>query len=253
VKARPSLAGPSLPPPLRRDRTVDMSNSDLAVILPAAGASRRYGARRGKLLETLAGKPVLLHSLEAFQKHPSVRFIVLAVSSDSEILSLPLGAHLCTGGESREHSVLNALRTVPDTIEWVAIHDAARPLVRAELIDRVFEAAIANGAAAPAVAVSQTIKEADAPLPGKVVRTVSRHRLWALQTPQICRREELLDAFAKCPIPLEQVTDDLQILELAGHATFLVPGEESNLKITTPADLQLAEFFLRSGPARRAR
>jgi len=231
-----------------------MSNSDLAVILPAAGASRRYGASRGKLLETLAGKPVLLHSLEAFQKHPSVRFIALAVSPDSEIRSLPLGdVHLCAGGESREHSVLNALRTVPETIKWVAIHDAARPLVSAELIDRVFRAAIANGAAAPAVAVSQTIKEADAPLPAKVVRTMSRHRLWALQTPQICGREELLDAFTKCPIPLEQVTDDLQILELAGHATFLVPGEESNLKITTPADLQLAEFFLRSRSAPPAR
>jgi 2-C-methyl-D-erythritol 4-phosphate cytidylyltransferase len=233
-----------------------MINSDLAVILPAAGASRRFGGVRGKLLETLAGKPVLLHCLETFHRHPIVRFIVVAVPSDaSELKTLPLGdVRLCAGGPSRAQSVLNALRAVPESIGWVAVHDAARPLVREELIDRVFAAALSHGgAAAPALAVTQTIKEAGTPLPAKVVRTVSRHRLWALQTPQIAPRQQLLDAFAKCPIPLDEVTDDLQVLELAGESTWLVRGEEMNLKITTAADLQLAEFFLRSMPGPPAR
>jgi 2-C-methyl-D-erythritol 4-phosphate cytidylyltransferase len=88
--------------------------------------------------------------------------------------------------------------------------------------------------------VHLTIKQADGPLPARVQRTIPRHTLWAMQTPQIMRRADLLAAFSSCPIPLEQVTDDVQLLELAGQEVWLVAGEERNLKITTPMDMQVA-------------
>ena len=95
---------------------------------------------------------------------------------------------------------------------------------------------------------SVTSKEA---LPARVERTVPRDRLWAMQTPQVMRREALREAFTRCPIPLEQVTDDVQLLELAGHAVWLVAGEERNLKITTPMDLKLAELLLKADGGRQ--
>src|SRR5207244_1382072 len=127
----------------------------------------------------------------------------------------------------------------------VAVHDAARPLVDQELIDRTLAAAVEHGAAGPALPVSLTIKEAAGPLPAAVQRTIPRLHLWAMQTPQIMRRNDLIDAFEKCPLPLDQITDDLHLLELAGIQPWLVTGDERNLKITTAADLQLAEMYLR--------
>jgi 2-C-methyl-D-erythritol 4-phosphate cytidylyltransferase len=134
---------------------------------------------------------------------------------------------------------------VPKDVEWVAIHDAARPLVSQDVIDRTLAAAVEHGAAAPALPVALTIKRAIGPLPAAVEQTIPREQLWALQTPQIVRRETLLRAFDACPIPLEQVTDDLQLLELIGEKAWLVRGDEANLKITTANDLRLAELLVR--------
>jgi 2-C-methyl-D-erythritol 4-phosphate cytidylyltransferase len=151
---------------------------------------------------------------------------------------------LVAGGASRAQSVYNGLRAVPEGIEWVAVHDAARPLVSQELITRTLAAAEAHGAAVPALPVALTIKQADGPLPARVERTVPRSTLWAMQTPQIMRRADLLRAFENCPLALEAVTDDAQVLELAGRDVWLVPGEERNLKITTALDLRVAEMLL---------
>ena len=114
-----------------------------------------------------------------------------------------------------------------------------------ELIDRTLAAAVEHGAAVPALPVKLTIKQATGPLPAQVERTVPRDTLWAMQTPQVMRRAALLDAFERCPIPLDQVTDDVQLLELPGDDVWLVPGDERNLKITTPMDLKLAELLIR--------
>jgi 2-C-methyl-D-erythritol 4-phosphate cytidylyltransferase len=160
----------------------------------------------------------------------------------------PRGVMTCKGGACRAESVMRALQEIPKSIEWVAIHDAARPLVSQQLIDRTFAAAIEHGAAAPALPVSLTIKQAHGPLPARVQRTVARHELWAMQTPQIARRADLLEAFENCPLPLDQVTDDVQLLELQGKEVWLVPGEERNLKITTALDLKIAEFLLEESP-----
>jgi 2-C-methyl-D-erythritol 4-phosphate cytidylyltransferase len=151
---------------------------------------------------------------------------------------------LVPGGATRAHSVLAALKRVPAETEWVAVHDAARPLASQDLIDRTLDAALAHDAAAPAIAVQSTIKQAIGPLPARIRQTVARDQLWALQTPQIMRRADLLRAYEECVYPLEQVTDDLQLLELTGRSAWLVSGDERNIKITTPQDLMLAELLL---------
>lgn len=227
----------------------------LSVILPAAGRSTRFGGERNKLHETLAGKSVLRLSAQAFLAREDVAKVIIATTPEASGLPAPpppfepFDSRICftPGGESRAHSVRRALEQTPADIHWVAIHDAARPLVSAELIERVFRAAQEHGAAAPALPVALTIKQANGPLPAPVERTLPRQTLWAMQTPQIMRRDDLLSAYARCPIPLEQVTDDAQLLELVGQSVWLVAGEERNLKITTRMDIAIAQMLLAKG------
>jgi 2-C-methyl-D-erythritol 4-phosphate cytidylyltransferase len=229
-----------------------------AVILPAAGSSTRFGPGANKLFSPLKdGVPVVAMTLGQFLSRADVEAVVIATSAgaawrDAEpsVAALLADARVrrCEGGPSRAHSVRNALAAVPPTAEWVAVHDAARPLVSAAVIDRTLEAAVRYGAAVPALPIVPTIKQADGPLPAKVQRTVARHTLWGVQTPQIARREALALAYQKCPMPLEQVTDEAQLLELSGQDVWLVPGEERNLKITTPDDLRIARAMLEQEP-----
>jgi 2-C-methyl-D-erythritol 4-phosphate cytidylyltransferase len=213
-----------------------------AVILPAAGRSTRFG--RDKLLEPLAGVPVFRRSIDAFAHRGDIARIVVATDNPHlPPLTRDAAVTYCPGGQTRAHSVLSALRSIGDDIDWVSIHDAARPLVSQELIDRTLAAAADHGAAAPALPVQLTLKQAG-PLPARVERTIPRQNLWAMQTPQIARRSDLLDAFERCPLPLDQITDDLQLLELTGHDVWLIEGEQRNIKITTPLDLRLAEVLL---------
>lgn len=220
-----------------------------AVIMPAAGRSARFGGPKNKLFEEIGGVIVFRRALDAFMQRQDVACVVIAMGlgqtsadlvgkeSDSRLVFTP-------GGSSRAESVLRALKQVPENIEWVAVHDAARPLVSQKLIDRTFAAALQHGAAVPALAVPWTIKQATGPLPAKVQRTLPRHELWAMQTPQVVRRSDLLRAYERCPLPLEQVTDDVQLLELSGQEVWLVEGEERNLKITTQIDLQIARILM---------
>jgi 2-C-methyl-D-erythritol 4-phosphate cytidylyltransferase len=230
----------------------------LAVILPAAGSSTRFGGTTSKLYAPLAGRAVLLRSFDAFLDRSDVAMIVIPtrLNADAQIDAPDeiqgslrhAKVRLCAGGACRAQSVRNALAVIPPSIEWVAVHDAARPLVSQELIDRVLAAAMEHGAAVPALPVHLTIKQALGPLPAKVQRTLPRDQLWAMQTPQIMRQSALLEAFDRCPMSLDQITDDVQLLELAGHDVWLVAGEERNLKITTKADIHLAEFLLQHRP-----
>ncbi len=220
---------------------------DFAVLLPAAGLSTRFGASKSKLLADLAGKPVLAWTLDAFAYRSDVLQIVIATFDPGAVQecvnSLKLAARskvtFCPGGTCRAGSVGVAATNVSPEIEWIAVHDAARPLISQALIDRTFAAAVEHGAAAAALPVHLTIKIATGS-PPMVQRTVPRRDLWAMQTPQVMRRADFLDAFAKCPIPLTDVTDDIQFLELAGKPVWLVEGEDRNIKITVPQDLHIA-------------
>lgn len=217
----------------------------VAVLIPAGGSSVRFGAN--KLTTMLRGKSVLTRSIEAFVDRNDVSSVIVASTNTPVELTHPK-LRVCAGGTCRAESVRSALREVPEQIEWVAIHDAARPLVSQELITRVFDAARQHGAAGPAMPVALTIKRAATSLPARVEATVPRAHLWAMQTPQVMRRVDLIRAFDECPIPLGEVTDDLQLLELVGISATLVQGEERNLKVTTPIDLKLAEMILVPSP-----
>lgn len=214
-----------------------------AVILPAGGSSTRFGSN--KLAASLGDCTVFQRTLQLFLRRRDVEQIIVPTATPDLIVSegdprvIP-----CRGGACRAESVRNGLGCIATTVEWVAVHDAARPLATDALIDRTLAAAVERGCAAPALPVALTIKETSAPLPARVRRTVPRHNLFAMQTPQIMRRQALLEAFARCPMPLTDITDDVQLLELAGHEVWLVPGEENNLKITTPLDLLVARAIL---------
>lgn len=212
-----------------------------AVILPAAGTSSRFGSN--KLLERIGGRRVIDHSIDAFLFRDDVSQVIVATNDANLVDRSEPKLSVCPGGSCRAETVKRAVDAVKPGVDWVAIHDAARPLVSRNLIDRVFKAALEHNAAGPATAVTLTIKQAAGPLPARVERTVPRQTLWAMQTPQAMRKALLEKAFATTTMNLAEVTDDLQLLESVGIESWLVEGEESNLKLTRAADLAIAAAF----------
>lgn len=216
------------------------------VILAAGGSSARFG--RDKLLADLSGTPVIARTIAAFIGRDDVAELLIATNNRDAIEATLLPSvdrsklAWCASGATRADTVQIAAAAAKS--EWVAVHDAARPLVSADVIDRVFAAARSHGAAAPALAVTLTIKRATGPLPAAVAATVPRQDLWAMQTPQAMRRSDLLTAFATSRVPLADLTDDLQALENAGVPVTLVAGDEANLKLTHAVDLALAALLL---------
>ena len=222
-----------------------------AALVAAAGSSTRMGGVN-KLLQPLEGAPVLVRTLAAFQVSGAVDEIIVA-AREEDILEISqlcrtYGITKCTkvirGGESRVHSVLlAALEAGPET-ELLAVQDGARPLVTPELIDRVVSAAARCGAAAPAVAVKDTVKTVRED--GGVEETLDRERLRAVQTPQVFEAGLLKAALQSALEQGAPVTDDASAVERLGKVVFLVEGEEENLKITTPVDMILAEAVLKA-------
>jgi 2-C-methyl-D-erythritol 4-phosphate cytidylyltransferase len=152
---------------------------------------------------------------------------------------------LVDGGAERFESVANALARIPDDVDLVAVHDAVRPLGTPGLIDAVFAVAAEHGAALLAVPVADTLKQVDAGT-NRVTATTPRTGLWQAQTPQVFRRDWLLDAYARRAAAPPPVTDDAQLVEAAGYPVVVVPGATTNFKITTKDDLALAELILHS-------
>ena len=220
-----------------------------AALVAAAGSSSRMGGIN-KLLEPLDGIPVLVRTLTALERAQRVDSIVIATREEDLItvsqLCKTYGITKCKkvirGGEDREHSVLlAALEAEPDT-ELLAVQDGARPLVSPALIDRVIVAAQRCGAAAPAIPVKDTIKtvrEDEA-----VEETLERSRLRAVQTPQVFEASLLKAALQAALEEGAVLTDDCSAVERLGKVVYLIEGEETNLKITTPTDLVLAEALL---------
>lgn len=220
-------------------------------LVAAAGSSQRMGGVN-KLLQPLEGVPVLVRTLTALQNAGSVDEIVVAAREEDLIeisqLCRTYGIAKCSkvirGGESRVHSVLLAALEAAPEAELLAVQDGARPLVTPELIDRVVAAAARCSAAAPAVAVKDTVKAVRAD--GAVEETLDRERLRAVQTPQVFQAG-LLKAALQSALEQEAfVTDDASAVERLGKVVFLVEGEEENLKITTPLDMVLAEAVLQA-------
>jgi 2-C-methyl-D-erythritol 4-phosphate cytidylyltransferase len=229
-----------------------MSDS-IAVIVPAAGKSSRFGGREKKPFVSLDGRPVWLRSAELFWKRDDVKKVYLVIAADDrEEFRARFGhllafanAEVVSGGDERFDSVANALALVPDSVELVAIHDAVRPLTPQSLIDEVFASAKKNGAAMLAMPVADTLKHVDSST-NQINRTVPRDNLWMAQTPQVFRRELLVAAYAKRKELTIPITDDAQLVEAAGQAVFVVRGSPVNFKITTREDIELAEAVLKS-------
>lgn len=215
-----------------------------AAVIPAGGSGLRMGGVRKQYLE-LAGQPVLLHAIRPFLAHPDIHWIIVALPTDDMAtapLFLPEGVTLVAGGGERGDSVRLALEAVPPAAEIVLIHDAARPLVTRELVDRTLEAAANGVGAVAAVPVADTLKRvADDRTVGA---TVDRAGLWAAQTPQAFPRSMIVDAYARAAEEGVRGTDDAALVERYGGRVVVVEGSSRNLKVTTPEDLRIAELLL---------
>ena len=218
-----------------------------AVILPAAGRSTRFQSAEKKVFADLDGRPVWRRSLDLFLSRSDVcQCVLVAAPADRErFAAVMIGerVRVADGGAERFESVANALALTTSEADFVAVHDAARPYATQAMIDDVFSRAAETGAALLAVPVSDTVKRDDGA--GRVRDTIPRQGLWLAQTPQVFRRDWLLDAYARRAAFGPTITDDAQLVEAAGHAVHLVPGSAANLKITTREDLGLAEAILR--------
>ncbi|MGD2064540.1 MAG: 2-C-methyl-D-erythritol 4-phosphate cytidylyltransferase [Nitrospirota bacterium] len=217
--------------------------------MTAGGAGRRFGSALPKQFVPLAGVPLLEHTLRLFENHPAI---------DDMVLTLPAGEcerratdlqkrypklrRVMPGGASRQTSVYSALSEPMDPEGLVCIHDAVRPLVPAALLDALLAAADRDGAAAPALPVTETVAETDGD--GWVVRHLERTALRTLQTPQVFHYHVILRAHEAAAAGALEYTDDTSIAAAAGCAVRLVSGLATNVKITTPADLALAAHWL---------
>jgi 2-C-methyl-D-erythritol 4-phosphate cytidylyltransferase len=225
-----------------------------AVIMPAAGRSSRFKDKEKKPFATLDGRAVWLRSAELFVNRSDVIQCLLVIAPDDlEKFRLRytaniafMNVNLVPGGRERWESVGNALKGLLPDVEFVAVHDAVRPCVTTELIDAVFAAARTHGAALLATRLTDTIKRVDDKL--RVKETVDRQGLWLAQTPQVFRRDWLVDAYARRLEFGKEITDDAQLVEAAGHPVNVVEGAPTNIKITTKDDLALAAAILTSRP-----
>jgi 2-C-methyl-D-erythritol 4-phosphate cytidylyltransferase len=222
--------------------------SDLGVVVVGGGSGVRFGGGN-KLLADLLGRPVFLHSLAAFLPLCPPGHVVLVVPAVARAAfqaeldrHLPQAAvQLVEGGATRTESVHHGLAALPDAAAWAAIHDAARPLLAADALLTVLAAAREHGGAVAARKVTDTLKEADSRR--RIVRTVDRGPLWAVETPQIFRRDELLVALARVSAA-EGFTDDAALMQAFGHQPYLCELRIPNPKITVPEDLFLAAALL---------
>jgi len=218
----------------------------VGAVVVAAGRSARMGGV-DKIVAPLAGRPLLLHALAAFEACAVVqRVVVVAAPERRDAIAALIAeagcakvADVVTGGERRRDSVRAGLERLSD-VEIVAVHDGARPLVTPAIIAEGVSLARETGAAVAAWPLADTLKRADGS--GRVLETIPRDGVWLIQTPQVFRRDLLLAAHAATAA---DATDDAALVERLGQPVYLYRGAAENIKITTPGDLALAEALLR--------
>ena len=219
----------------------------------AAGQGRRLG--HDKSITAIAGRPVLAYGLEVLLGVRDIGKVVVAVRADvREEARVWIGKNypdeckrveVIVGGKERQDSVWEGLEALGSGVEWAVVHDAARVLTTAGLVERVIAGARGSGAAAAARKMSDTVREADGQ--GNVVRLLDREGLWRMETPQVVRGTILRQGLQKARAEEKTVTDCMAAAELAGVKGVLVEATEPNLKITLPSDWQLAEVWLKAG------
>jgi len=213
--------------------------SRAVALVVAAGRGERLGSHGPKAFVVLAGRPMLEWSLDALRAVPGIDAIVVALPEGARA---PSGTTGVVGGRERSHSVRNALAAASPDADAVVVHDAARPLALPEQFAACLAALEDADAAVAAAPVTDTTKEADAD--GRVLRTLDRRTLWAVQTPQAFRRAALEAALDQPDDVLARATDDASLVEAAGGRVRVVASPRENLKVTTPLDLRVAELLL---------
>ena len=223
----------------------------VTAIIAAGGRGSRLGSPEPKQLLSVAGRPILQRSVDAFALHPRVSEVIVALPSGLAAAPPPYLRHhairVVEGGARRQDSVSRAFAHVAQASEIVIIHDAARPFVSASLISRTIDAADEHGAAIAAIPVTDTVKRGDAQ--GRITGTLPRGEIFLAQTPQAFRREVLVAALASASATVD-ATDEAMLAEQAGYRVQLVDGDPSNIKITTVPDLEAAARLARpaAGP-----
>ena len=220
----------------------------VGAIIAAAGRGQRFG-EGDKLFAPLAGRPLIAHTLMAFEVCQAVNTVVLVLAEENlergcrlvDAAGFDKVAVICPGGPRRQDSVRLGLEALPEC-RWVVVHDGARPLVSATLIEAGLAAAAEMGAAIAAVPLADTLKEVTGG--GLITRTLDRRNLWAAQTPQVFDYELLREAHGRAQ---GEVTDDAALVEALGRRVKVFPGSPRNLKVTTAADLALAQALLAEG------
>jgi 2-C-methyl-D-erythritol 4-phosphate cytidylyltransferase len=228
--------------------------SNVAVIICAAGPGTRFGGKRRKQFVDVAGRAAFLRSVELFSNRDDVKQILLGIpQQDEEIVTIRYGANLSLfktkafiGGTTRFETVGIGLKMLKDDINLVAIHDAARCCVTAKWVDDCIKSAEKNGAAILACPVTATLKEAKE---GVIVKTVDRKGLYEAQTPQVFEVQLLKKSRESIDKTIaDKITDDSQLVEAMGHKVSIVETDSSNIKITWPADIAIAEAILKTRP-----
>jgi 2-C-methyl-D-erythritol 4-phosphate cytidylyltransferase len=208
--------------------------------------------RGRKQFAKIAGKPLMAYTIEVFEASPAVDHIVIVVPRDSvefakeeivEACGFKKVRDVVYGGETRQQSVQAGLKGLKDKTRWVIIHDGVRPLVSEVMIKRVLDAAQKTGAAISGVAARETIKQVES---GQIVGTLDRRLLWLAQTPQCFRHDVISDAHKRASGEKLDATDDAALVEKYGTKVVVAVGSYSNLKITSPEDLPLFEYFLKA-------
>jgi len=223
----------------------------VSVIIPAAGFGERMGATIGKQFLLLAGKPVLVHTLERFQSCTMIDEIIVSTQRSSFSLIGEITAQYALtkvktpveGGERRQDSIAKALGTVDERSDIVVVHDAVRPFVHVKEIMQSIETAAYYGASIVAVRAKDTMKQAATD--GRVEKTLNRSSLWSVQTPQTFKKQLLIEAYTHAEKFNITATDDSFLVEQLGVSPIIVEGSYENIKITTPDDLLLAELLVK--------
>jgi len=225
-----------------------------AVLLPAAGKSSRFGGKEKKPFATLDGRAVWLRTAELFVTRDEVAQTLLILAPDdietfrSKFIAniAFMDIKLVAGGAERFESVANALNELKPDVDFVAIHDAVRPCAPPALIDALFASVVQHGAVIPCVKVADTVKQVGS---DRIVSaTMPRGDLWLAQTPQVFRKDWLVEAYANRASLGKAITDDAQLVEAAGHKVHVIDGDPGNIKITTRADVLLADAILKCRP-----
>lgn len=222
----------------------------IAAVIVAGGRSSRMGKGVDKLFLKLGDVPIIAHTLMKFQNCQAVKHINLVVRADARgnfqavtrDYRIAKVRQIVGGGAERQNSVWNGLEALPKGTDIVLIHDGARPCVTDELINRTIYSAREFGSGIAACKIADTIKEVDDD--GRIISTVPRDRLWAVQTPQAFRYDLIMRAYRNVIEKNAHVTDDASAVELLGEPVHIVQSLPTNLKVTTPADLSIAGVLL---------